>query len=336
MTEATRRRPVIAFVAALACLGPPVSRSDAAAVARPALAATDAERVPYAARTDMLGVAHAGSRLVSVGAHGVVMLSDDGGAHFRQAQRVPTTATLTSVEFADARNGWAVGNWGVILATHDGGETWMMQRQDLSVDQPLFTVHFLDPSRGWASGLWSLLLRTTDGGAHWNPVPLPKPPGADKTDVNFYDLFPAPDGSLYIVAEQGKLLGSSDKGASWHYIETGYTGSFWTGLALRDGTLLIGGLRGTICRSANGGKSWKKSRTDAQSSITGLVQLADGSVVASALDGISLRSHDDGTSFASSQNPDRVNLTGVASPDGRNLVFLSEEGLVAPAPPAVN
>ena len=335
MTEAARRRSMIALITALVCLGPSVSRSDTAAVARPVLASAEAERVPYAGRAGMLGVAHAGSRLVSVGAHGTVMLSDDGGAHFHQARHVPTTATLTSVEFTDARNGWAVGNWGIILATHDGGETWVVQRQDLSVDRPLFTVHFINSQQGWAGGLWSLLLRTADGGAHWTSVSLPKPPGADKTDVNFYGLFPAPDGSLYIVAEQGKLLGSNNHGASWHYIETGYTGSFWTGLALHDGALLIGGLRGTIYRSGDGGRSWKKSTTNSQSSVTGFVQLADGSVVASALDGISLRSRDDGISFAASQNPDRVSLTGVASPDGRSLVFLSEEGLIAPILPVI-
>ncbi len=113
----------------------------------------------------LLGVAHAGKRLVAVGDRGAVLLSDDAGATFRQARSVPTRATLTSVSFADERNGWAVGHWGVILHTTDGGETWTVQRDDTSVDQPLFSVWFCVKRNGVGGGLWSLILRTAVGGA---------------------------------------------------------------------------------------------------------------------------------------------------------------------------
>lgn len=325
-TEVTKLRQGVMLPGLLALL----LAVPAAAVQapRPALAVMDAEHVSYADKADLLAIAHAGGRLVTVGAHGIILLSDDEGIHFRQAQHVPVDVTLTAISFANDRDGWAVGNWGVILATRDGGENWVVQRQDPSVDRPLFTVYFQDAKHGWAGGLWSLLLETRDGGAHWTTVHLPKPSGADKTDVNLYDLFPAPSGSLFIAAEQGKLLRSDNHGASWQYFETGYIGSFWTGLALRDGTVLIAGLRGTVYRSGDNGRSWKKSPTGTESSVTGLVQFADGAVAASALDGVSLHSSDDGMSFTASRRPDRVGLTALASPDGRKLVFLSEEGLV--------
>jgi len=92
--------------------------------------------------------------MVAVGDRGVVLLSDDGGATFRQAKQVPTRATLTTVAFApDGATGWAVGHWRVILNTRDAGETWILQRDDLSVDQPLFTVAVVSPRRVFVGGL---------------------------------------------------------------------------------------------------------------------------------------------------------------------------------------
>src|SRR5471032_3129385 len=77
----------------------------------------------------LLDATYAGSRIVTVGEHGIVLLSDDDGATYRQASAVPASATLTAVHFANARDGWAVGHWGEILATTDGGEHWTLNAQ---------------------------------------------------------------------------------------------------------------------------------------------------------------------------------------------------------------
>ncbi|MFU0418243.1 WD40/YVTN/BNR-like repeat-containing protein, partial [Acinetobacter baumannii] len=90
----------------------------------------------------LLDATRAGKRVVAVGEHGIVLLSDDEGKTYRQARTVPVSATLSAVSFADEKHGWAVGQWGVILATSDGGETWVKQRMDTAVDQPLFSVVF--------------------------------------------------------------------------------------------------------------------------------------------------------------------------------------------------
>ena len=42
-------------------------------------------------------------------------------------------------------------------------------------------------------------------------------------------------------AGTGMVLRSDDHGASWSYANTGYKGSFWTGIALPGGVLLAGG-----------------------------------------------------------------------------------------------
>ena len=270
----------------------------------------------------ILGAARAGDRLVAVGDRGLVMLSDDQGASFRQAAAVPTRATLTAVHFVDAQNGWAVGHWGVILATHDGGEHWQLQRDDLTVDQPLFSVWFANAHDGVAVGLFSLLLLTHDGGASWERGKLPAAAGAQKIDTNLFALFGAPGGPIMIAGEQGMVFASTDAGRSWSAHPTGNKGTLWAGAALRDGTLVVAGLRGKILRSRDQGRSWQSVDSGTQSSITALAQMPDGRLLATALDGVSLSSTDSGASFTLVQRVEPISLTAiVARTDGSPLYF---------------
>jgi photosystem II stability/assembly factor-like uncharacterized protein len=281
----------------------------------------------YAGEEMLLAVARAGQRLVAVGDHGVVLLSDDEGKTYRQAQAVPTRATLTAVSFVDAKNGWAVGHWGAIMHSADGGETWTLQRSDTSVDRPLFSVYFADAGHGLAVGLWSLLLATADGGKTWNEVKLSAPPEGGKADRNLFAIFTNGRGSIFIAAEKGTVLRSDDLGATWSYLNTGYKGSFWTGCALKDGTLLVGGLRGTIYRSVDNGRTWGAASSGTQSSITGLLE--DGTKVhAVGLDGVHLVSSDGGMSFSSTQRDDRLSLTAAAASITGELREFSRAGVV--------
>jgi len=139
-------------------------------------------------RAGMLSATSAGKRIVAVGDHGTVLLSDDDGRTWRQAHDVPTRLMLTSVCFTDDMRGWAAGHWGVVLHTEDGGDSWKLLRQDTSVDQPLFSVYFMDRKQGLVVGLWSLALRTSDGGLHWTSVNMPAPPGRQSRPEPLPDL----------------------------------------------------------------------------------------------------------------------------------------------------
>jgi len=279
----------------------------------------------HALKAAMLGVAKAGKRIVAVGDHGVVLLSDDGGKSFRQASSVPVSSTLTGVSFADDKFGWAVGHWGVVLQTSDGGENWKIQRIDSKVDQPLLAVYFKNRAEGMAVGLWSLMLVTRDGGKSWQVSKLPAPPGGGKTDKNLYSIFASKQGSLYLTSEQGVVLRSEDDGRTWTYQFTGYKGTFWAGMVLDDGTVLVGGLRGTIYLSKDRGKTWEAASTNFKSSITGLVQ-SGSRIVASALDGVSLESTDGGKTFSGSQRDDRMALTAIVANDAGGIVKFLENG----------
>jgi photosystem II stability/assembly factor-like uncharacterized protein len=304
----------------------------AAADGEPALQVRPAALVAHATTAALLGSARAGERIVAVGDHGVVLLSDDAGKQWRQARSVPVRSALTSVSFADARRGWAVGHWGVVLATEDGGDTWQLQRSDTHEDRPLFAVHAFDANHLVAVGLWSLALTSADGGKNWSPVTLPLPPAvegakAKKADLNLFGLFADAQGRVFAAAERGMVLRSDDRGASWTYLPTGYKGSFWTGASPAPGVLVAAGLRGSIYRSTDDGKTWERVDSGSKASITSLV-VQRNELVALGLDGLLLRSTDQGQHFSGAARSDRAPLTSaVARPDGA-LVLFSRGGVV--------
>jgi photosystem II stability/assembly factor-like uncharacterized protein len=291
-----------------------------------------AEITTAATKAMILSSARAGNRIVAVGNHGIVLLSDTDGADFRQAKAVPVRSTLSAVFFVDEKTGWAVGQWGVVLRTDDAGESWTLQRHDTSVDQPLFSVWFRDRQRGFAVGLWSLLIATADGGKTWTPVKFPPPPGGKKADRNLLKIFANRMGTLFVAAEQGMILKSYD-GENWDYINTGYKGSFWTGIVLNNGTLLVGGLRGTIYRSADDGRSWREAKSEFKSSITDFAE-AGGKVYAAGLDGVFLESDDHGATFKGSQREDRLPFTALSVSSTGKLVKFSKQGVVKDPPGA--
>ncbi|KVL62360.1 WD40/YVTN/BNR-like repeat-containing protein [Burkholderia ubonensis] len=284
----------------------------------------------WAAPTRMMltDATRAGRRVVAVGEHGVILLSDDDGRTWRQSRRVPVSATLSAVAFADAQHGWAVGQWGVILATADGGETWEKQRIDTSVDQPLFSVIFTDARDGIAVGLWSLMLQTHDGGRTWTRTTLPKPPGGGKADRNLYHIFADRQGALYIVSEQGTVLKSTDGGANWRYLQTGGKGSLWTGVAMPDGRIVVGGLLGSLFQSSDGGATWAPLNPGTKSSITDVVATGNG-LLAVGLDGLVLTQRANGESFELAQRPDRATLTAALVGAGGKPLLFSQDGVLA-------
>ena len=84
---------------------------------------------PLVTANNYLDIAYADSRIVAVGDRGKILYSDDQGDHWKQAV-TPSEVLLTSVCFADARHGWAVGHDAVVLGSDDGGETWTVQYSD--------------------------------------------------------------------------------------------------------------------------------------------------------------------------------------------------------------
>ncbi|MGH0034914.1 MAG: WD40/YVTN/BNR-like repeat-containing protein [Myxococcota bacterium] len=282
-----------------------------------------------AAQTLLLDATRAGDRIVAVGAWGHVILSDDGGASWRQARRVPTRAVLTSVHFVDDRLGWAAGHDAVVIHTGDGGETWSLQHRDVESDTPLFSVWMADARRGYAVGAFGLALATRDGGRHWAPVPIL--PGED--DLHLNALFEGPGGTLFIAAEAGRVLRSTDGGTTWTALDPPYTGSFWGGLATPDAGVLVFGMRGHLLRSDDGGESWQSLDSGTDQSLSGGTVLRDGRSVLVGLGGTVSQSRDAGRRFRAWTRTNRRGANAVLEGAAGLLVF-GEGGVEALDPAA--
>jgi photosystem II stability/assembly factor-like uncharacterized protein len=223
--------PILGFpgkaMAVLLAILLPYGSSCAVERAQPQLAM----QAPRATKAPLLAVTRAGSRLVSVGDYGIVLLSDDQGGSWRQARSVETRAMLTSAAFVSDTLGWAVGHGGVVLQTRDGGENWGLQHT-AAPDLALMSVWFGDERHGWAVGSFGRAIQTFDGGASWKEMELGK--GQDR-DRHLNQIFPAAGGVLFVAAEAGTVFRSNDAGASWKMLKPAYKGSFWNGLAARRG-----------------------------------------------------------------------------------------------------
>ena len=86
-------------------------------------------------------------------------------------------AALHDVQFVNAKNGWAVGDCGVIWNTDNGGRSWHIQTSKVACR--LNAVSALDGRTAWVGGGWcqpydgsarGCLLRTSDGGRTWEPL----------------------------------------------------------------------------------------------------------------------------------------------------------------------
>lgn len=287
--------------------------------------------VADAIHAPLLAAAHAGRRIVAVGEHGVVLLSDDAGQTFRQAQTVPTQALLTSLCFVDEKEGWAAGHDGVVIHTVDGGDTWVLQHEDLEGDKPLFSIFFKDAQHGLAVGLFGIAIQTADGGKNWAPLAIETGAGADAQDGDhhLYAIFGDAAPNLYVAGETGLIYRSVDGGTSWSTIKTSNPGSFWAGRQLKDGTLLAAGQRGHLFGSRDQGASWTEIPSGTDQSLTAIVQAADGAVLVTGLAGTTLSSTDGGKSFSTQTRNDRAPLNAALSQQAATApVLFGDKGVV--------
>ena len=279
-----------------------------------------------AARSLLLDAAAADGSLVAVGERGHILVSDDGGAQWKQ-MKVPTRATLTAVHFQDAKHGWAVGHDSVILRTVDGGHTWERVHWDPDAENPFMEVWFADPDHGFAIGAYGSFFETSDGGASWTSRWI------SEDDFHLHHLARASDGRLYIAAEAGLIYRSDDDGATWVELTSPYGGSFFGSLPLDGDSLLVFGLRGHLFRSDDAGETWTEIETGTFALLTDGIRLTDGTVVISGLGGVLLVSTDGGMSFEPKQQASRRGISSLVETKDGQLLMVGEFGtrIVSPA-----
>lgn len=289
---------------------------------------TPATKSALAPRALVNGIAQSGERLVAVGQRGHVLLSDDRGQSWRQAD-VPASSDLVAVAFATPTQAWAVGHDGIVLRSDDTGATWtrvldgrqagalmlehyrraaanaadpkraaaLVQEAERfaaqGAENPFLDIAFESPTTGYLVGAFGLILRTTDGGASWQPLLH----ATDNPKALHLYAVRAIGGEVYVAGEQGLLL-ALDRGSDrFRVLELPYKGTLF-GITGSPHALLVYGLRGTVLRSVDAGRSWQQIDTGVQTGLTASSSDGQGSIVIVSQAGHVLVSRDDGASFA--------------------------------------
>lgn len=231
----------------------------AAVLSAPAISAevTDATTVPLPATIApkatsalALDITEAGSAIVAVGDRGHVLISNDNGDSWEQ-QNVPVRTPLIAVDFADDKNGWAVGHDTVIIRTADGGKSWELQNFEPIVDgnagQPFYGVLALDANTAFAVGSFGKMRQTTDGGSTWNVVDT----NVTETEAHINDMIKLPSGTLVAVGESGFISTSTDNGATWSLTKPAYAGSYFGAVPLGNNGIRVFGLQGNAFETSD-------------------------------------------------------------------------------------
>jgi len=277
-----------------------------------------AELMTLAPQSLLLDIARTDRGFVAVGERGHVITSSDGDT-WKQADHVPTRATLTTV-FALGNRVWAAGHDAAILTSGDGGRNWTLQFFDPDRQQAVMDIHFMNENDGFAYGSYGLALYTNDGGRTWEEGVVD-----EENEFHLNHLVDFGDGRQMIAGEAGYSYRSFDEGLTWEAMDLPYVGSMWGGIRLPDDCVLLFGLRGHIIESCDFGESWEELPEETQSSLSDAAH-DDGLLVFAGNSGVIL-TRDDGGAFTVHHHSSGVDFSSViALGDGRFLLT-GEDGV---------
>lgn len=284
-----------------------------------------AEHSPRMLTSTMLAVASTGPRLVAVGLRGSIIVSNDQGKTWAQAQ-VPVSTDLVAVTFASAQSWWAVGHGGVVLHSSDGGMTWEkqldgLQASKLAIDfysrnpeqiadadvfltnenklaveeetQPFLDVYFADEQHGYVVGTFNRIFTTLDGGKTWTPL---MHRSGNPQEWHFYSVS-GNNGQVYLSGEQGRVWRLDQTSQEFVAINTPYNGTLFGITAQADGQLFAYGMRGSLFHSSDQGQTWQRSTLPFTSNVMRVIALGKKRLLVVAQSGEIVQSQDDGQTF---------------------------------------
>lgn len=314
-----------------------------------------------AARSPLLAIERAGSRVVAVGQRGHIVYSDDDGASWRQAA-VPVSVDLLGISFPSPKIGWAVGHEGVVLATRDGGATWTkqlagkqaaeiavryykgrpaptpeekraLQHADAQLTrsgaQPFLDVLFESETSGFVVGAFNTIFRTEDGGKTWMPW-------MDRTsnpeELHFYSVR-GRQGRVFLAGEQGKVWRLQADAKRFVPVPTPYKGTLFGLVVAQAGALLAFGMRGTAYRSPDEGATWQKVPMNTGAGITAGAALPNGRITLVDQGGNLHVSLDGGKTFLATRLKRPMPFYGIAPGSNGTLILAGAAGAFGVAPP---
>ena len=274
----------------------------------------------------LLDVARAGSRLVAAGENGLIIVSDDSGETWSQAE-VPVSVTLAALAFPTPRKGWAVGHDGVILHTSDGGGAWSVQLEGSRVNRAaLDQLKMLHREK--ASPAPSSAAAQFDASDWANfDIFLGDMEQLEKEGSvwPFLDLWFDDDQAGFAVGAFGMAVRTRDGGKTWEpFLDRlpNAIGLHYYGIARIGADLFLAGEGGQLMRSDDDGRTWQRLESPYDGSFFGIMGTRSGGVVvAFGLRGRAFGSRDRGDTWEPLPLPQGGPwMSGSLLPDGSVLL----------------
>ena len=159
------------------------------------------------------------TRAFIVGDRGKVLLTEDGGIHFKRID-IGTNLAVFAIQMADDKVGYLAGQDGLMMRTSDGGMTW--QRLDSKTHLYLFDLSFPDAQHGFIVGDRSVVLSTDDGGRTFLKRQLQRifPPSMADYALPYeepvlYSTKFVDDNHGWVVGEMGRIWATDNGGKTW-------------------------------------------------------------------------------------------------------------------------
>lgn len=292
---------------------------------------------PEATRAVLTEIDKTADRVIAVGDYGVIVTRERGADEWQQAD-VPSSVFLTSIDFADDTNGWAVGHHGVILHTTDGGHTWHRQLdgfQYIELQISYFESLVADIEESLADDELDDDLRSElefqldDALFRLDNATFAKEEGPTKP---FLDVHVATNGTIWVTGAYGALLQSSDAGKTWQVRDAAVEnpdGYHLNAIVSDNDTLFMVGEAGLLFRSSDNGVNWDTLESPYYGSLFGAHVDQQQRLWVFGLRGNIFVSEDKGDNFTQLSLSDAVNINAAIDAPNDGLYFAGNAGVVA-------
>jgi photosystem II stability/assembly factor-like uncharacterized protein len=270
-----------------------------------------------------------GDQLWIVGAHGLILRSEDEGRTFTQLDS-KVDVGLNDV-FVRGSRVLVVGDEGTILFSRDRGRRLVKnlytahRKSTSSAPLDLYSIQFVNSDRGYIVGDNGLILTSDDGGISWQQQP-------SGTNAQLFHLsFRQQHG--WVVGTGGTILHTDDGGKNWYPQRSGVSEDLNRVMMITDKVGLITGDKGIMLRTENGGATWQRVRLRSATYNTykeplfGISFINDKIGWVVGYGGTIIRTYDGGRSWIEQESGTKTDLFAVAF--YKNLGFaIGRDGLL--------